>query len=54
VLLGAWLGAIALGALLFALADWPATERTCWTFLLVEAAACGWLALADVRAARTS
>lgn len=52
VLLGAWLAAIALGALLFALSGWPATERTCWTFLLVEAAACGWLALADLRAAR--
>jgi O-antigen/teichoic acid export membrane protein len=52
VLLRGWLAAIAMGALLFALSGWPATERTCWTFLLVEVAACGWLASADVRAAR--
>ncbi|MFC6286189.1 lipopolysaccharide biosynthesis protein [Nocardioides sp. GCM10027113] len=47
VLLRAWLGAVAVGAALFAVWGVDATERTCWTFLVVEVTAFVLLVLAD-------
>lgn len=49
-----WLAAMVPGALLFALSGQSPVERTCWTFLAVEAAALVWFIGEDVAAARSS
>jgi O-antigen/teichoic acid export membrane protein len=47
-----WLGGAVPGIAFFAVSKLPVVERTCWTFLLVEAAVFLWLVAADVIAAR--
>jgi O-antigen/teichoic acid export membrane protein len=49
-----WLLGLVPGIAVFALVDQPVVDRTCWTFLVVEAAVFGWLVVEDVLAARRS
>jgi hypothetical protein len=45
-----WAAAMVPGVLVFALLDLPALERTCWAFVVVEAAALVLLVLEESRA----
>ncbi len=47
-----WLIGAVPGIVLFAWSDLPLVERTCWTFVVVEAVVCAWLVAEDVLAAR--
>jgi O-antigen/teichoic acid export membrane protein len=54
VLLRAWLLGAVPGAVLFAVSGQPLVERTCWTFLVVEATVAVWLVAEDLTAGRRS
>jgi O-antigen/teichoic acid export membrane protein len=51
-LLRGWLAGGVPGVVLFAWSGQPVVERTCWTFLVVEATVFGWLLVEDVVAGR--